>query len=66
MNKIAYSVSELCELAGIGRTTIYSAVGAGTLKARKIGRRTIFLHDDVIAFLHALPTSSPASEHVDG
>jgi excisionase family DNA binding protein len=53
MNKIAYGITRVCELTDIGRTTIYSSISSGALRARKVGRRTILLHDDVVAFLEA-------------
>jgi excisionase family DNA binding protein len=53
----AYSIPQLVALTGIGRTTIYAELKAGRLKARKIGRRTIFLSEDVTAWLSVLPTT---------
>jgi excisionase family DNA binding protein len=41
MTQLAYGIAEVCEIAGIGRTTVYSAINDGALKARKIGRRTV-------------------------
>ena len=61
----AYSIAEVCELTGVGRTTIYASITSGALPARKIGRRTILLHDDVVAFLQALPILAPAQERAD-
>lgn len=49
------SILEACQVAGFGRTKIYEAIGAGTLKARKFGKRTIILRSDLQAFLANLP-----------
>jgi excisionase family DNA binding protein len=49
------SVSEACTMAGIGRTKIYQAITSGELVARKYGKRTIILRQDLQAFLAALP-----------
>lgn len=49
------SVAEACAVAGIGRTKIYQAITEGALKARKCGKRTLVLRDDLRAFLAALP-----------
>lgn len=49
------SIAEACAVAGIGRTKIYEAISAGNLKARKLGKRTLVLRDDLRAFLAALP-----------
>ncbi len=51
------SVVEACTIAGIGRTKIYEAISTGSLKARKYGKRTIILRDDLSAFLSALPVA---------
>jgi excisionase family DNA binding protein len=51
----ALSISDACEMAGVGRTTIYAAIAEGRLKARKLGRRTLILRDDLTHFLVALP-----------
>ena len=49
------SVAEACEVAGIGRTKLYEAIADGRLKARKLGKRTLILRDDLRQFLAALP-----------
>jgi excisionase family DNA binding protein len=49
------SVLEACRVAGIGRTKIYEAIAAGSLKARKFGKRTIILRTDLQDFLLGLP-----------
>jgi excisionase family DNA binding protein len=61
MNKIdraqreGLSIIEACDIAGIGRTTLYQAISEGQLKARKIGKRTLVLRTDLQNFLSALP-----------
>ena len=55
MEKIAYSIRDLVE-GGVGsRTTLYDAIAAGTLKARKRGRSTIILPPDLAEYLESLP-----------
>jgi excisionase family DNA binding protein len=49
------SITETSQVAGIGRTKIYEAIAAGTLKARKYGKRTIVLRSDLQDFLTGLP-----------
>jgi excisionase family DNA binding protein len=49
------SIVEACRIAGIGRTKIYEAIGAGSLKARKFGKRTLILRTDLQSFLSGLP-----------
>jgi excisionase family DNA binding protein len=54
---VAYSITATCKLTGLGRTTIYASIKTGKLVARKVGRRTIVLYDDIKAFLEALPNA---------
>jgi excisionase family DNA binding protein len=49
------SIAEACAAAGIGRTKLYEAIADGRLKARKLGKRTLILRDDLFQFLAALP-----------
>lgn len=53
----AFRICEVCKMTGLGRTTIYAAIKDGALVARKYGRRTIVLADDLTTFLSALPTT---------
>jgi excisionase family DNA binding protein len=55
ISREAFSISEACSVAGIGRTTIYQAISDGKLKARKCGKRTLVLRDDLRDFLTSLP-----------
>lgn len=49
-SKIAYSIKEACKASSLGRTTIYSHIAAGRLRATRIGGRTVIPADS----LHAL------------
>lgn len=51
----ALSISEVCAATALGRTTIYEAIAAGSLKARKCGKRTIVLRNELRDFLTSLP-----------
>ncbi len=51
--KAAYSVDELLDVQPAGRTTIYAEMKSGRLRATKIGKRTLFLAPDVVAWLNA-------------
>jgi hypothetical protein len=59
--KLAYSIAELCEMAGVGRSFLYEEVKAGHLVLTKAGRRSIVLHDDAVAWLSKLPKLAPSS-----
>lgn len=54
MQQISLSIEEARAATGIGRTKLYAAINAGQLKARKFGKRTIILRDDLNAFLSSL------------
>lgn len=48
--KIGYSIREACRASSLGRTTLYSHIAAGRLKANRVGGRTIIPAES----LHAL------------
>jgi excisionase family DNA binding protein len=52
---LAYSIAEACAAARAGRTAVYQAIKDGELIARKRGRRTIILSDDLRRWLDRLP-----------
>ena len=54
-SSLAYSVAEACARSGIGRTAIYEMINSGKLIARKRGRRTLILADDLRRCLELLP-----------
>lgn len=58
-DKIAYAINEVTRIAPIGRTALYEAIRRGLLPARKLGRRTIILEEDLRAFLAGLPPLRP-------
>jgi excisionase family DNA binding protein len=43
----ALSISEVCAATALGRTTIYEAIAAGSLKVRKLGKRTLVLPNEL-------------------
>ena len=47
----SYSVAEVCAVTSLGRTLIFSEISDGSLKAKKVGRRTIILESDLSAWL---------------
>jgi hypothetical protein len=49
------SIGETAEVSGIGRTKIFEFIGTGALPARKVGKRTIVLRQDLMIFLEGLP-----------
>jgi excisionase family DNA binding protein len=53
--QLAYTVGEACAVARAGRTAIYEAIRSGELVARKRGRKTIILADDLRLWIERLP-----------
>ena len=52
---LAHTIDDITLSAKCGRTTIYAAIKSGGLRARKIGRRTIILDEDLRSWLASLP-----------
>lgn len=59
--RLAHSPEEAARLAGCGRTTIFAAIKAGDLPARKLGRLTKILDADLRAWLANLPVAREAA-----
>lgn len=55
-NPLAHTIAEACAQTGIGRTAIYELINTGQLPARKRGRRTLILADDLQRCLKSLPS----------
>lgn len=53
--QLSVSPEEASALTGIGLTSICEAISAGKLGAKKHGRRTIILPDDLRVWLETLP-----------
>jgi excisionase family DNA binding protein len=54
-NPLAHTIAEACTRSGIGRTAIYELINTGQLPARKRGRRTLILAEDLQRCLQSLP-----------
>jgi hypothetical protein len=55
MERIAYSVDEAAQSAGIGLTKLREEIREGRLVARKIGKRTVVTATDLAARAAQLP-----------
>jgi excisionase family DNA binding protein len=49
--RLAFSPAEAARLAGIGRTTLYEALGSGALRSFKIGSRRLITVEALKAWL---------------
>lgn len=67
---LAYTIAEACAFAGMRRTSLYKAIGAGELRAIKCGGRTLVLREDLHRWLEGMPaiapSRSPTSETASG
>ena len=60
--KLALSIDEAIETSGLGRTKLYQVINSGELVARKHGKRTLILSDDLEDFLCGLEFFSPKKQ----
>lgn len=56
--KAAYSVNETLTVLSIGRTSLYKLIHLGLLTPVKVGRKTLFISDDLAALLARLRSAS--------
>ncbi|HEY8163457.1 MAG TPA: helix-turn-helix domain-containing protein [Methylocystis sp.] len=54
-DQFAYSIEETARITSLGRTAVYEEIKARPLKARKAGRRTVVIADDIRQWLASLP-----------
>lgn len=59
-NRLAFTIAEACAAASAGRTAIYEAIKSGSLQARKRGRKTLILRDDLKRWVESHPAIEPA------
>jgi excisionase family DNA binding protein len=52
---LAHTIADATKISGIGRTTLYEAIGAGKIEARKAGNRTLIPAQSLRSFLDNLP-----------
>lgn len=51
LDRLAYSVTEVTEITGLGRTTIYRLINEQRLQSVKVGRRRLIKADDLSSLL---------------
>lgn len=63
--KLGYSVAEACAALSLGKTTLYSHIAAGRLRAVRVGGRTIIPSESLKALIGLEPTSKTAKTRTD-
>ncbi|MDF2809897.1 MAG: DNA-binding protein [Microvirga sp.] len=58
--RVAYNIDEAAQASGLGRNGIYREINEGRLIARKYGRRTVILKEDLLAWIRSLPQLADA------
>ena len=58
--RLGNSIEEAAHRLGSSRANVYKAISDGLLRARKFGRRTIILEEDLLAFARELPDFAAA------
>lgn len=58
---IAFTIPEAIAASKLSRTEIYRAFNRGDLAAKKNGRRTLILREDLERFMSALPNVREAA-----
>lgn len=61
--KLAYTINEFCEAAGIGRSKAYLEIKSGRLRAIKIGRRTVIRRKDAEDWLDGMQQMQAGQQH---
>ncbi len=61
-NQILFSLTEVCDLTRLGRTTIYSEINSGRLKIVKVGRRTLISREALRAWHERIEADTPQPE----
>ena len=58
---LAVPIPEAARLGGVGRSTIYAEISKGTLKRRKVGRRSIIALADLREWLASKSDNTEAA-----
>ena len=58
---ICVSIAEAAKLAGLGRTSLYVAIGEGKIKTRRFCRRVLIETDSIRSFIANLPETKLAA-----
>lgn len=60
-NPVAFTISEAVAASKVSRSELYRAMSRGDLVAKKNGRKTLILRDDLTRYLASLPDFAVAA-----
>jgi hypothetical protein len=66
LERLYYSVREICEMTGFCRVKILGDIASGKLKARRRGRMWFAMRKDLTAYLHGHPSAPENPPRPDG
>jgi len=58
LDKLSYTVAEVCLVTGLGRTSIYEAIARGSLRSIRACGRRLVLKADLEAWLASFGTAA--------
>lgn len=56
---ISYRVDHAAELIGLSPSRVWELIGEGAIRAKKLGRATVILHDVLRAYVEGAPDWMP-------
>ena len=59
MDRLALTIQDAVAASGLSRSSLYMLLREGKLPARKSGKRTLILVEDLERYLKGLPVASP-------
>ena len=63
--RLAYPIKDAAALAGVTPWTIHNSISEGRLLARKLGKRWLVLHSDLVRFLNSLDSAEPSTKWLE-
>jgi hypothetical protein len=59
-DRLSCTIPEACAATGLGRTKLYEEIGAGRVRTRKFGTRTLIVVASLVALIDPGPAHSAA------
>lgn len=62
MTPILLNVADACRVLGIGKSSFYEAVARGEIRLKKLGKKSLVAHADLVSWASRLPASGRPPE----